>query len=168
MHLQGRGRNEIARILNGQKMRISEATITHLIQNCKRQQSNSEPSSQLNSVQVNIESDVLINQDVTSQDETIEKEESELAFKQSRPLLPDPENPPIDWDETWQRRFWTRIMQEKKQRERDILLMEQQRQQIAQIRQSIDQQKYDLEAREAKLQSIQPLIPSVKECSLQE
>jgi hypothetical protein len=49
-------------------------------------------------MQVNIESDVLINQDVTSQDETIEKEESELAFKQSRPLLPDPENPPIDCD----------------------------------------------------------------------
>ena len=73
LHLQGRGRNEIARILNGQKMRISEATITHLIQNCKRQQSNSEPSSQLNSVQVNIESDVLINQDVTSQHEQSKK-----------------------------------------------------------------------------------------------
>ena len=37
LHLQGRGRNEIARILNGQKMRISEATITHLIQDWKRQ-----------------------------------------------------------------------------------------------------------------------------------
>ena len=53
LHLQGRGRNEIARILNGQKMRISEATITHLIQDWKRQHqeqehSNSEPSSQLN------------------------------------------------------------------------------------------------------------------------
>ena len=53
LHLQGRGRNEIARILNSQKMRISEATITHLIQDWKRQQQqqehgNSEPSSQLN------------------------------------------------------------------------------------------------------------------------
>lgn len=50
LHLQGKGRNEIARILNGQKMRISEATITHLIQDLKRQQqhSNSECSSQLN------------------------------------------------------------------------------------------------------------------------
>jgi len=37
------------------------------------------------------------------------------------------------------------------------------RQEIAQIRQSIDQQKYDLEAREAKLQSILSLIPSGKE-----
>jgi len=36
LHLQGRGRNEICRILNGQKMRISEATITHLIQDWKR------------------------------------------------------------------------------------------------------------------------------------
>ena len=56
LHLQGRGRNEICRILNGQKMRISEATITHLIQDWnKRQQqqaksnnSNLEPSNQLN------------------------------------------------------------------------------------------------------------------------
>ena len=50
LHLQGRGRKEICRILNGQKMRISEATITHLIQDWKRQHqdSNSESSSQLN------------------------------------------------------------------------------------------------------------------------
>jgi hypothetical protein len=50
LHLQGRGRNEICRILNSQKMKISEATITHLIQDWKRhhQDSNSESSSQLN------------------------------------------------------------------------------------------------------------------------
>jgi len=50
LHLSGLGRNEIARILNGQKMRISEATITHLIQVWKRQHENSNPelSSQLN------------------------------------------------------------------------------------------------------------------------
>jgi hypothetical protein len=53
LHLQGRGRNEIARILNSQKMRISEATITHLIQDWDRQQqkqehNNSGPSSTLN------------------------------------------------------------------------------------------------------------------------
>ena len=36
LHLQGRGRNEIARILNSQNMKISEATITHLIQDWKR------------------------------------------------------------------------------------------------------------------------------------
>jgi len=95
---------------------------------------------------------------------------------QPQSTLPDSENPPasvpIGWDsdENWQRRFWARIMEEKKQRERDILLMKKQRQElekerqhIAQTRQSIDQQKYDLEAREAKLQSIQLLIPSVKE-----
>ena len=46
LHLQGKGRNEIARILNSQKMRISEATITHLI----RQHRNSE-SSQLQAQQ---------------------------------------------------------------------------------------------------------------------
>lgn len=53
LHLQGRGRNEIARILNSQKMRISEATITHLIQDWDRQEqkqehNNSGPSSTLN------------------------------------------------------------------------------------------------------------------------
>ena len=47
LHLQGHGRNEIARILNGQKMRISEATITHLIQRQQQKQehNNSGPSS---------------------------------------------------------------------------------------------------------------------------
>jgi hypothetical protein len=39
LHLAGVGRNEIARILNGQKMRISEATITHLIQDWKKRRS---------------------------------------------------------------------------------------------------------------------------------
>ena len=39
LHLQGKGRNEIARILNSQKMRISEATITHLIHDWKRRHS---------------------------------------------------------------------------------------------------------------------------------
>jgi hypothetical protein len=45
-------------------------------------------------------------------------------------------------------RFWARIMEEKKRRERDILLMEEQRQELeeerrnlAQIRHNIDQQK---------------------------
>ena len=42
LHLQGKGRNEIARILKNQKMRISEATITHLIQELKRQQQKQE------------------------------------------------------------------------------------------------------------------------------
>ena len=58
LHLQGRGRNEIARILNGQKMRISEATITHLIQAWNRQyqqqkheHNNSEPFSQSSSLE---------------------------------------------------------------------------------------------------------------------
>jgi hypothetical protein len=37
LYLEGRGRNEIARILNGQKMRISGATITYLIKDWESQ-----------------------------------------------------------------------------------------------------------------------------------
>jgi hypothetical protein len=50
LYNEGKGRNEIARILNGQKIKISEATITHLIQDWKSQQhqQQSESSSQLN------------------------------------------------------------------------------------------------------------------------
>jgi hypothetical protein len=56
LHLQGRARNEIARILNSQKMKISEATITHLIQDWNRQQqkhedNNSEPFSKSSSLE---------------------------------------------------------------------------------------------------------------------
>jgi len=67
-------------------------------------------------MQVNIESDVSINQYVTTQNAP------EEGFEPRSPL-PDSE---VDWDsdENWQRRFWARIMEEKKQRERDILLME--------------------------------------------
>jgi hypothetical protein len=50
------------------------------------------------------------------------------------------------------------------------MLIEQKRQklneemrQIAQIKRSIDQQKYDLQLRESKLVELEPLIPSVKQ-----
>jgi hypothetical protein len=44
LHIQGNGRNQIVRILHNQKMRISEATITYLIQNLKLQQPQPQPS----------------------------------------------------------------------------------------------------------------------------
>lgn len=40
--------------------------------------------------------------------------------------------------------------------------LEEEKQQIAQIKQSIDQRNNDLKAREAKIAEIEPLIPSVK------
>jgi hypothetical protein len=115
-------------------------------------------------MQINVESGVkYINQYVTTQDETTEEEEE---FEQSQP---DSE---MDWDsdENWQRRFWARIMEEKKQRERDILLMEEQRQELeeergnlAQVMHSIDQRNHDLEVRENKLLEIEPFIPLARQ-----
>ena len=53
LHLQGRGRNEIARILNSQKMKISEATITHLIQDWKRHQQQAQAHDNLKASTIN-------------------------------------------------------------------------------------------------------------------
>jgi hypothetical protein len=61
-------------------------------------------------------------------------------------------------------------MEEKKQRERDILLMKEQRQELeeerrnlAQIVHSIDQRNHDLEVRENKLLEIEPFIPLARQ-----
>jgi hypothetical protein len=103
-------------------------------------------------------------------------EEKERGFEQPRPWspLPDSENPPVDqdWnpDESYQTRFWNRIMIERRRRQEELLLIEQQRQelnierqQIAQIRSIIDQQKYDLEVRQNKMIEYESLIPSARE-----
>src|SRR5262249_37147625 len=103
-------------------------------------------------------------------------EEEERGFEQPRPLssLSDPENSSIDqdWnpDESYQTRFWNRIMNERRRRQEELLLIEQQRQelnierqQIAQIRGIIDQQKYDLEVRQKKMIEYDSLIPSARE-----
>ena len=88
--------------------------------------------------------------------------------------LSDPENPPVDqdWDpdESYQTRFWNRILIERRRRQEELLLIDQQRQelnierqQIAQIRSIIDHQKYDLEVRQNKMIEYESLIPSARE-----
>ena len=71
----------------------------------------------------------------------------------------------INWDseDRWHRRFWARTIQEKKERKRELLLIQEERQQLAHLRQNLDSRKSELEAREAKLQSVLPLVPSVRE-----
>jgi hypothetical protein len=51
LYQQKKGRNEICRILKAQKVRISEATITHLIQDWKRQQPSQMPQAQSQQLQ---------------------------------------------------------------------------------------------------------------------
>jgi hypothetical protein len=112
-------------------------------------------------VQVDIEPDVNYSH-VNSQNAAPEEEERGFEHPRSKPSLPDSENPPVDqdWDpdESYQTRFWNRIMSERRTRQEELLLIEQQRQelnierqQIAQIRSIIDQQKYDLEVRQNKM-----------------
>jgi len=127
-------------------------------------------------IQVNIESDANTrkDQDVATQDETTEEEEFEQPQPQS--TLPDSENPlvavAIDWDsdQNWQTRFWARIMDERRQRQQELLLLGQkrqeleiERQQIAQIRSNIDQQKRELEVRQNKMIDYESLIPPARE-----
>jgi hypothetical protein len=124
------------------------------------------------SKQVNIETNAIIQDHVDSQ---LAPEEDQRGFEhpRSKPSLPDSENPPVDqdWDpdESYQTRFWNRIMDERSTRQEELLLIEQQRQelnidrqQIAQIRSIIDQQKYDLEVRQNKMIEYESLIPAAR------
>jgi hypothetical protein len=97
----------------------------------------------------------------------VEEAPAQERIDKSQPSAPDPEDPSIeiDWDsdETWQRRFFRTIMDERKQRQEERQELEGERQQIAQIRRNIDQQKYDLEVRENKLIELEPFIPLAKQ-----
>jgi hypothetical protein len=126
------------------------------------------------SKQVNIETNAINQDHVDSQNAAPEEEERGFEHPRTRHSLPDSENPRVDqdWDpdESYQTRFWNRIMIERKRRQEELLLIEQQRQelnierqQIAQIRSIIDQQKYDLEVRQNKMIEYESLIPSARE-----
>jgi len=71
---------------------------------------------------------------VYAQNAAPEEEEFEQPQPRSKPSLTDPENPPVDqdWnpDESYQTRFWNRIMIEKRRRQEELLLIEQQRQEL--------------------------------------
>jgi hypothetical protein len=316
LHLQGRGRNEIARILNGQKMRISEATITHLIQDWKKRQSQQQqkrpqqsqqykeehghgqndlplqpepdslqeqeaptspssnnskytddsiirvtgpPSFNTNRTSgdgqaVNINSNfgplshflsedtdtdttttvnpnsspiakvatpvlaavvtdkkseeddvntstkesdhmsfikvedpeaqidiedidhiTTTNRHIHTQTPEVEKAQERIECKSQPPISDSEDNEPsieIDWDsdQNWQRRFFRSIMDERRRRKEQILLIDQktrelneEKQNLAQIRYSIDQQNHNLEVRENKLIELEPFIPLAKQ-----
>ena len=107
-------------------------------------------------------SDIENRSALTEVEET--EEEEHVAIKSS------PSVAEMDWDDSWATRLWSRIQSEKKQREHELLLLQQgnqqlevERQQMAQLRQNLDSRQNDLEARESKLQSILPLVPSCRE-----
>jgi len=67
-----------------------------------------------------------------------------------------------DWDEAWRNRILKTIRKAKKQRQIDVSLIEQKKQELAQQKRLIDRAQYDLEIRESRLVESEPLIPSVK------
>jgi hypothetical protein len=128
--------------------------------------------------------DKHINQNVTTEDETIEEEERE--FRQSRPQLrsslPNSKNPPVemDWDsdEIWKRRFLRIVFKDKRERRQELQILEQEKEQLgiekhnlAQVMQSIEQRNNDLKAPEARqlqemkltLEDALPWIETVRE-----
>jgi hypothetical protein len=89
-----------------------------------------------------------------------------------QPVTVESSDTEINWDDDqmWHRRFFKSIMDEKRQRQRDLLIIQQEReelevqkQQIAQFRYNIERQKTELDAREDKLVDILPLVPSCRE-----
>lgn len=96
------------------------------------------------------------------------------------PEEPNPASTPSDltyspgWDpdddQAMRTRFWARIMEEKEEKRKTLQLIEQkthelnqEKQNLAQIRYSIDQWNNDLKARESKLIELEPFIPLAKQ-----
>ena len=79
-----------------------------------------------------------------------------------------------DIDETWPTRLWQRIMEERKQRQQEILLIQQMKHELEEEKQQIAQTRHDLEVRESQFADtllqfdnrycdILCLLPSLKE-----
>jgi len=68
-----------------------------------------------------------------------------------------------DWDEAWKTRILKTVLEDRKQRQLDLSLLEQKKQELGQQKRLIDQVQRELEARENKLIEFEPLIPSVKQ-----
>ena len=66
---------------------------------------------------------------VTPQDETAEEEEEfEQPQLQSQSPLSDSKNPSVTivWDQSWERRFWARAMEEREERRKELIQSRQQ------------------------------------------
>jgi hypothetical protein len=78
----------------------------------------------------------------------------------------------IDWDsdENWERRVIRFVMDDKRWRQQQFELienekqkLEEEKQQIGQMKQSIEQRENNLKARESKIAEVEPLIPSIRQ-----
>ena len=134
------------------------------------------PDSHVDNMQVNIESDI---DDKYVIKETEEIEEASEESNQPQSSIRNSENQStlgIDWDseEAWDRRFVRIIMNDKKERQQEFQLLEQERQRLNEEReefeiekhnlgQVIEQRENNLKTREEKVKEAAPLLPSVRE-----
>ncbi len=120
--------------------------------------------SHVDNMQVNIESDI---DDKYVIKETEEIEEASEESNQPQSSIRNSENQStlgIDWDleENHQRRFWARVMDEKRERRQELQLIERRQQEVDEQKSQMENIRQDLEARENKLRSVEDLIPSAK------
>src|SRR5215831_17250902 len=67
------------------------------------------------------------------------------------------------WDEAWRSRMLKTIFQEKRERQLELSLIEQEKRKLDQQKRQIEKTQHDLEIKESKFVKYEPLIPSVKE-----
>jgi hypothetical protein len=127
------------------------------------------PDSHVDNMQVNIESDI---DDKYVIKETEEIEEASEESNRPQSSIRNSENQStlgIDWDseEAWDRRFVRIIMNDKKERQQEFQLLEQERQRLNEEREEFEIEKHNLgqviEQRENNLKEAAPLLPSVRE-----
>lgn len=122
------------------------------------------PDSHVDNMQVNIELDI---DDKYVIKETEEIEVASEESNQPQSSIRNSENQStlgIDWDseENHQRRFWARVMDEKRERRQELQLIDRRQQELDEQKRQIENIRQDLEARENKLRSVEDLIPSSK------
>jgi hypothetical protein len=163
LHLEGKGRNEIAEILNLSHIRISQGSVTNILRIYKANTASrqaptkattdfpkaSEPSSPS---QLQTSSTLEMKEETIHQAQEVQVQSSEVQ---------DQEESFIDLG--WSTVF-RQIEEDKKQRRDELLLIEQKKKELEHQRMQIDRARYDLENREARVIEAEPLIPIARQC----
>jgi hypothetical protein len=166
LYLEGKGRNEIAQTLNLSHVRISQGSVSNILRTYKANtdqastkatcpcpsQLQTSPTSMKGEVQIRLSEGPAPSQEPLSI-------EDEKGKGPEEPIIPATEVQ----DESFMDLVFEQVMESKKQRRDELLLIEQKKKELEQQRMQVDRARYDLEIREVKLLEAEPLIPIARQ-----
>jgi hypothetical protein len=152
LHLEGKGRNEIAEILNSSHTRISQGSVTNILNAWKLEHGNSEPSQPHPETRPQEVSPTPPSpDDSTSPGQSQEHVPLSIENAKVQEHIPVPEGAKAsdqDHEESFMDLGWSMVFEEvreaKKQRHDELLLIERKKRELEERKRQIDQSKYDL------------------------